>query len=32
MAKQKNFVEEITSMDQDFAKWYTDVVKKKQIW
>ncbi len=31
MAKQKNFVEEITSMDQDFAKWYTDVVKKADL-
>lgn len=31
MAKQKNFVEEITSMDQDFAKWYTDVVKKAEL-
>ncbi len=30
MAK-KNFVEEITSMDQDFAKWYTDVVKKSDL-
>jgi prolyl-tRNA synthetase len=25
MAKQKKLVEAITSMDEDFAKWYTDV-------
>lgn len=31
MAKQKNFVEEITGMDQDFAQWYTDVVKKAEL-
>ncbi len=24
-------VEEITSMDEDFAKWYTDVVKKAEL-
>ena len=24
-------VEEITSMDEDFAKWYTDVVKKTEL-
>lgn len=29
MAKKDKFVEAITSMDEDFAKWYTDVVKKK---
>ncbi len=28
MAKEKKFVEAITSRDEDFAKWYTDVVKK----
>ena len=29
MAKDsKKFVEDITSMDVDFAKWYTDIVKK----
>lgn len=28
MAKDKKLVSEITSMDDDFAKWYTDIVKK----
>ncbi len=28
MAKEKKFVEAITSMEEDFAQWYTDVVKK----
>lgn len=31
MAQQKKMVEEITSMDKDFAKWYTDVVKKAEL-
>ena len=31
MADQKKMVEEITSMDEDFAKWYTDVVKKAEL-
>ncbi len=31
MAMQKKMVEEITSMDVDFAKWYTDVVKKADL-
>ena len=30
MAKDK-FVEQITSMDVDFAQWYTDVVKKAEL-
>lgn len=25
---QKKMVDSITSMDEDFAKWYTDVCKK----
>ena len=29
MADEKKLVEAITSMDKDFAQWYTDVVKKK---
>ena len=29
MAKDKKLVEAITSMDEDFAQWYTDVVKKQ---
>ena len=28
MAKEKKMVEAITSMDEDFAQWYTDIVKK----
>jgi len=31
MAKEKKFVESITSMDDDFAKWYTDIVKKAEL-
>ena len=31
MAKEKKFVEAITSMDEDFAKWYTDIVKKAEL-
>ncbi len=28
MAKNEKLVESITSMDEDFAQWYTDIVKK----
>ena len=28
MAKEKKLVEAITSMNEDFAQWYTDVVNK----
>ncbi len=28
MANNKKLVEAITSMEEDFAQWYTDVVKK----
>lgn len=31
MTEQKKMVEEITSMEEDFAKWYTDVVKKAEL-
>ena len=31
MADQKKMVDEITAMDVDFAKWYTDVVKKAEL-
>ena len=31
MAKEKKFVESITSMEEDFAQWYTDVVKKAEL-
>ncbi len=27
----KKLVEAITSMDEDFARWYTDVVKKAEL-
>ena len=30
MANDKKMVEQITSMDVDFAQWYTDVVKKSR--
>ncbi len=29
--QKKKMVEEITSMDVDFAKWYTDIVKKAEL-
>lgn len=31
MGKEKKLVDEITSMDVDFAKWYTDIVKKAHL-
>ena len=31
MAQQKKMVEAITSMEEDFAQWYTDVVKKAEM-
>ncbi|MBQ8817405.1 MAG: proline--tRNA ligase [Clostridia bacterium] len=31
MANDKKMVEQITSMDTDFAQWYTDVVKKAEL-
>ena len=31
MAEDKKLVEAITSMDGDFAQWYTDVVKKAEL-
>ncbi len=31
MANDKKLVEAITSMDVDFAQWYTDVVKKAEL-
>ena len=31
MAKEKKLVEAITSMEEDFAQWYTDVVKKAEL-
>lgn len=31
MANEKKMVEQITSMDEDFAQWYTDIVKKADL-
>ena len=31
MAEEKKLVREITSMDTDFAQWYTDIVKKAEL-
>lgn len=31
MAKDKKLVEAITSMEEDFSRWYTDVVKKAEL-
>ncbi len=31
MANDKKMVEQITSMDEDFAQWYTDIVKKAEL-
>ena len=31
MQEQKKMVEAITPMEEDFAKWYTDIVKKAQL-
>ena len=31
MAKEKKLVESITSRDEDFAQWYTDVVREAKL-
>ena len=31
MSNNKKMVDAITSMDEDFAKWYTDIVKKAEL-
>ena len=31
MSEDKNFVKEITNIDDDFAKWYTDIVLKSDL-
>lgn len=31
MANEKKLVREITPMDEDFAQWYTDIVKKAEL-
>ena len=28
MASNEKMVKDITAMDEDFARWYTDIVKK----
>ena len=31
MAKNENFVQDIANIDEDFAKWYTDIVIKTEL-
>lgn len=31
MSKDKQFVEKVTAMEDDFAQWYTDVVKEAEL-
>ena len=31
MANEKEFVKEITKMEEDFAQWYTDVIRKTDL-
>ena len=31
MQNNKDFVKEITNIDEDFAKWYTDIVRKAEL-
>lgn len=31
MAEQKKMVDDIAAMDEDFSKWYTDVVRKAEL-
>ena len=31
MAKEKQFVKEITDMNEDFPRWFTDVVIKTEL-
>ena len=31
MAKEKKLVEKITSREEDFPKWYTDIVKEAKL-
>lgn len=31
MSKDKEFVKEITNMDENFAQWYTDIVRKAEL-
>ena len=31
MAKKEEFVEHITSQEEDFSRWYTDVIKNADM-
>ncbi len=31
MSNEKDFVKEITNMEEDFAQWYTDVIRKTEL-
>ena len=31
MSENKEFVKDITKMDEDFAKWYTDIILKSEL-
>ena len=31
MAKEKKLVQSITARDEDFAQWYTDVVREAKL-
>ena len=31
MEKNNEFVKEITNIEDDFAQWYTDIVKKAEL-
>ena len=31
MSNNNKLVKDITSMDEDFARWYTDIVKKAEL-
>ena len=31
MGKEKEFVKEITPMEEDFSRWYTDVIMKNEL-
>ena len=31
MSDEKDFVKEITNMEEDFAQWYTDVIRKTEL-
>ena len=31
MGDNKNFVKDITNIEEDFAKWYTDIVLKAEL-